>query len=151
MLCRPDNKSICDIKWNRLETKATQPWRAKSQKKITQWGKRLLRQMVHTGHQFSAETMATNLLTSCLLQISSRTVQKDFHGWAAASVVRRSIFKCKVCYCVDFCVGPFFRNSSFIPVKRTLNASSYKHILDHFTVSTWVSMFIKTCVSRFGV
>ena len=76
-------------KWKRLGTTATQP-RSGRPRKMTERGQWMLRRIVCRGRQLSAESIATDLKTSCGLQISSRTVRRElngmgFHGRAAAS------------------------------------------------------------------
>ena len=103
--CHPCNKSSPEIssllnipqstvsgiitKWKRLGTTATQPRHGRLRKMMEQ-GQWMLRHIVRRGHQLSAESIATDLQTSCGLQISSRTVPRElhgmgFHGQAAAS------------------------------------------------------------------
>uniref|UniRef100_A0A8C5PBY5 Transposase Tc1-like domain-containing protein n=1 Tax=Leptobrachium leishanense TaxID=445787 RepID=A0A8C5PBY5_9ANUR len=59
-------------------------------RKLTERGQQMLRRVVQRGHQLSAESIATDLQTSCGLQISSRTVRREelhgmgFHGRSAA-------------------------------------------------------------------
>ena len=72
-----------------MGTTATQPPSGQP-RKLMERGQRMLRSIVPRGHQLSAESMATDLQTSCGLQISSRTVRRElhgmgFHGPAAAS------------------------------------------------------------------
>ena len=66
-------------KWKRLGTTATQP-RSGRPRKMTERGQRMLRRIVLRGHQHSAESVATDLQTSCGLQISSKTVRRELHG-----------------------------------------------------------------------
>ena len=103
--CHPCNKSSPEIssllnipqstvsgiitKWKRLGTTATQPRHGRL-RKMMERGQWMLRHIVRRGHQLSAESIATDLQTSCGLQISSRTVPRElhgmgFHGQAAAS------------------------------------------------------------------
>ena len=72
-------------------------------------GQRVLRHIVRRGRQLSVESIATNLQTSCGLQISSLTVRRElhgmgFHGRATASKsyiskcnARRQMQWCKAC------------------------------------------------------
>ena len=66
-------------KWKQLGTTATQP-RSGRPRKITERGQRMLRRTVRRSRQLSAESIATDLQTSCGLQISSRTVRRELHG-----------------------------------------------------------------------
>uniref|UniRef100_A0A3Q2W3X4 Tc1-like transposase DDE domain-containing protein n=1 Tax=Haplochromis burtoni TaxID=8153 RepID=A0A3Q2W3X4_HAPBU len=75
-------------KWKRLGTTATQP-RSGRPRKITKRGKWMLKHILRRGSQLSAESIATDLQTSCGVQISSRTVRRELHemgfyGCAAA-------------------------------------------------------------------
>ena len=74
--------------WKCLGTTATQTPSGRP-RKLTERGQRMLRRIVRRGRQLSAESISTDLQTSCGLQISSRTVQRaswmGFHGRAAAS------------------------------------------------------------------
>jgi len=58
-------------KWKRLGTTATQPRSGRPRK---------MRCIVRWGRQISAESIATDLQTSCGLQVSSRTVRRELHG-----------------------------------------------------------------------
>ncbi|CAI9572923.1 unnamed protein product, partial [Staurois parvus] len=99
------NKSIRDIslllnipqstvsgiitKWKQLGTTATQP-PSVMPCKMTEWGQGMLKRTVHKIHQLSTESIAKDLQTSCVLQISTTTVCRElhgigFHGSAAAS------------------------------------------------------------------
>ncbi|KAL6466679.1 hypothetical protein MHYP_G00244830 [Metynnis hypsauchen] len=86
----PQSTVSCIIsKWKRLGTTATQP-RSGRPRKMTEQGQRMLKHIVRRGHQLSAESIATDLQTSCGLQISTSTVRRElhemgFHGGAAAS------------------------------------------------------------------
>ena len=67
---------------------------------------RMLRRTVRRGHQLSAESIATDLYTSCGFQISSRTVHRElhgigFHGRAAAS--KTYISKCNAKLQMQWC------------------------------------------------
>ena len=73
---------------------------------MTEQGQRMLRRIVRRGHQLSAESIATDLQTSCGLQISSRTVRRElhgmgFHGRAAAS--NPYITKCNAKRLMQWC------------------------------------------------
>ena len=96
-------------KWKQLGRTAAQPPSGRS-RKMTERGQRMLRRIVHRGRQLSAESIATDLQTSCGLQISSRTVRRElhgmgFHGRAAASKpditksnAKRWMQWCKACH-----------------------------------------------------
>ncbi len=58
-------------KWKRLGMTATQP-RSGRPCKMTERGQRMLRRIVRRGRQLSAESIATDLQSSCGLQISSK-------------------------------------------------------------------------------
>jgi len=49
-------------------------------RKRTERGQRMLRRRVRRCRQLSAESITTDLQTSCGLQISSRTVRRELHG-----------------------------------------------------------------------
>ena len=66
-------------KWKRLGTTATQP-RSGRARKMTERRQRMLRRINGRGRQLSAESIATDLQTSCGLQSSSRTVRRELHG-----------------------------------------------------------------------
>ena len=98
---------VCGIitKWKRFGRIATQPRRGRSHKMMerAQW---MLRLIVCRGHQLSAESVTTDLQTSCALQISSRTVRRElrgmcFHGRAAASkpYISKCNAKCQMQWC----------------------------------------------------
>ena len=57
-------------KWKRLGTTAAQP----------RMLKRMLKRRVRRDRQLSAESITTDLQTSCGLQISSRTERRELHG-----------------------------------------------------------------------
>ncbi|CAI9548453.1 unnamed protein product, partial [Staurois parvus] len=99
------NKSIHDIslllniprstvsgiitKWKQLGTTAAQP-RSGRPHKMTERGKRMLKRTMHGRRLLSAESIAKYLQTSCILQISTKTVCRElqgmgFHGRAATS------------------------------------------------------------------
>ncbi|CAI9537469.1 unnamed protein product [Staurois parvus] len=65
-------------KWKQLGITATQP-RSGRQRKMTEWGQRMLKSTVRRSHQVFAESIAKNLQTSCGLQISTKTVCKVLH------------------------------------------------------------------------
>ena len=85
--CHLCNKSSCEVssllnmpqstvsgfvtKWKLLEMTAT---------KMMEQGQRMLRRIVRRGRQLSAESIATDLQTSCGVQFSSRTVCRELHG-----------------------------------------------------------------------
>jgi len=48
--------------------------------KMAERGQRMLRRTVRRGRQLSADSIATDLQTSCGLHISSRTVRRELHG-----------------------------------------------------------------------
>ena len=92
-------------KWKRLEMTATQPRSGRSHKMMEE-SQRILRCIVRRGRQLSAESIATDLQTSCGLQISSRTVRRElhgmgFHGRAAAS--KPYISKCNAKRRMQWC------------------------------------------------
>ncbi len=92
-------------KWKRLGMTATQP-RSGRPCKMTERGQRMLRRIVRRGRQLSAESIATDLQSSCGLQISSRTVRRElhgmgFHGRAAAS--KPYITKCNAKRRMQWC------------------------------------------------
>ena len=68
-------------KWKRLDATATQP-RSGRPRKMTErvTVQRMLRRIVCRGRQLSAESIATDLQTSCGLQTISRTVRREPHG-----------------------------------------------------------------------
>jgi len=66
-------------KWKQLGTTATQP-RSGRPRKMTERGQRMLRHIVCRGRQLSAESIATDLQTSCGFHISSRTVPSELIG-----------------------------------------------------------------------
>uniref|UniRef100_A0A672YKD4 Tc1-like transposase DDE domain-containing protein n=1 Tax=Sphaeramia orbicularis TaxID=375764 RepID=A0A672YKD4_9TELE len=99
----PQSTVSCIIrKWKCFGTTATQPQSGRP-RKLTEWCQWMLRRIV------SAELIATDLQTSCGLQISSRTVRRElhgmgFHGRAAASKpyitkcnAKRRMQWCKAC------------------------------------------------------
>uniref|UniRef100_A0A667ZQR6 Sleeping Beauty transposase HTH domain-containing protein n=1 Tax=Myripristis murdjan TaxID=586833 RepID=A0A667ZQR6_9TELE len=59
-------------KWKRLGTTATQP-RSGRPSKVTERGQRMLKRIVQRGRRLSAQSIATELQTSCDLQISPST------------------------------------------------------------------------------
>ena len=108
--CHLYNKSSCEIslllnipqstvsgiitKWRQLSMTATQ---SRSSRPCKMMERGQLMHRVHRGHQLSAGSIATDLQTSCCLQISSRTLHRElhgmgFHGQAAAS--KSYISKC---------------------------------------------------------
>ena len=66
-------------KWKRLGTTATQP-RSGRPCYMTERGQRMLRHIVFRGRQLSAESITTDLQTSCSLQMSSSTVHRELQG-----------------------------------------------------------------------
>ena len=96
-------------KWKRLGMTAAQPWSGRP-RKMTEQGQWMLLCIVHRGRQLSAESIATDLQTSCGLQISSRTVCRElhgmgFHGRAAASkpYISKCNAKCRMQWCKARC------------------------------------------------
>ena len=84
---------------------ATQPQSGRPRKMMEQ-GQRMLKRIVGRGRQLSAESIVTELQTSCGLQISSRTVCRElhgmgFHGRAAAS--KPYISKCNAKRWMQWC------------------------------------------------
>ncbi|KAI2659461.1 Transposable element Tc1 transposase [Labeo rohita] len=102
----PQSTVSCIIRtWKRLGTTTTQP-RSGRPHKLTVRGQWILRRIVRRGRQLSAESIATDLQTSCGLQISSRTVRRElhgmgFHGQAAAS--KPYITKCNAKRRMQWC------------------------------------------------
>ena len=91
--------------WKRVGMIATQP-RSGRPHKTMERGQWMLRRIVCRGRQLSAESIATDLQTSCGLQISSRTVRRElhgmgFHGRAAAS--NPHISKCNAKRWIQWC------------------------------------------------
>ena len=66
-------------KWKQLGTTATQS-QSGVPRKMTERGQWMLRRIVRKDRQVSAESIATDLQTSCGLQISSRTMCRELHG-----------------------------------------------------------------------
>ena len=99
-------KGDINIKWKWLGTTATQ-LRSGRPRKMMEWGQWMLRRIVSRGRKLPLKSIATDLKTSCGLQISWRTVLRElhgmgFHGWAAASkpdiskcYAKRWILRCK--------------------------------------------------------
>lgn len=86
-------------KWKELGTIATQP-RSGRPRKMTERGQRMLRQIVRSSRQFSAESIATDLQTTGGLQISSSTVRRElqimgFYGGASPSMPYITKFNAK--------------------------------------------------------
>ncbi|MCJ8739737.1 hypothetical protein PDJAM_G00050590 [Pangasius djambal] len=81
--------SFIITKWKSLGTTATQP-RSGRPRKLTERGQRMLKRIVQRGRRLSSQSIATEIQTSCDLQISPSTVRRElhgmgFHGRAAAS------------------------------------------------------------------
>ena len=108
--CHLCNKSSCEIsslrnipqstvsgiitKW--LGTTATQPQSGRP-RKMTERGQWMRRHTVCRGCQLFAESVATDVQTSCDLQISSRTVCRELNGMgfqSGAAAPRSYISKC---------------------------------------------------------
>ncbi len=95
-------------KWKRLGMTATQSQSGRP-RKMTERGQRMLRCIVGRCRKLSTESIATDLQSSCGLQISSSTVHRElhgmgFHGRAAASKpyitkcnAKRRMKWCKAC------------------------------------------------------
>ncbi|KAI4898858.1 hypothetical protein NFI96_004520 [Prochilodus magdalenae] len=102
----PQSTVSCIItKWKRLGTTATQP-RSGRPRKMTKRGQRMLRHIVHRGYQLSADSIASELQTSCGLQISSRTVRRELHGMGLhgrAAASEPYITKCNANYRMQWC------------------------------------------------
>ena len=62
-----------------MGTTPTQP-RSGRPRKMTERGQQMLRRIMCRNRQLSAESITTDLQTSCVLQISSRTVCRELHG-----------------------------------------------------------------------
>ena len=76
----PQSTVSCIItKSKRLGTTATQPQSVRP-RKIMERCLQMLGRIVHRGNQLSAESITTDLQTSCGLQIDSRTVHRELHG-----------------------------------------------------------------------
>ena len=77
----PQSTVSCIIrKWKCVGTTATQPPSGRP-RKLMEWGQWMLRRIVSRGRQLSAESITTDLQTSCGLQISSRTVLQQRASW----------------------------------------------------------------------
>ncbi|CAI9618559.1 unnamed protein product, partial [Staurois parvus] len=92
-------------KWKQLGTTVTQPQSGRPCK-MTKWGQCMLKRTVHNSHQLSAESIATDLQTSCGIQIRATTVHREllgmgFHGQAIAS--RPYITKCNAKHWMQWC------------------------------------------------
>ncbi|CAI9620008.1 unnamed protein product [Staurois parvus] len=66
-------------KWKQLGTTATQPKYGRPPK-MTERGQRMLKRTMHRRCQLSAESIAEDLQTWCVLQISTTTVHRELHG-----------------------------------------------------------------------
>ena len=69
-------------KWKRLGMTATQPQSGRP-RKMTERGQWMRRHTVCRGCQLFAESVATDVQTSCDLQISSRTVCRELMEWVS--------------------------------------------------------------------
>ena len=70
---------------------------------MTEWGQRMLR---CRGRQLSEQSIATDLRTSCGLQISSRTVRRELHGMGIhdrAAASKPYITKCNAKRQMQWC------------------------------------------------
>ena len=86
-------------KWKRLGTTAIQPWSGRPCK-MTEWSQWMLRHIVHRGRQLYAESVATDLQTSCGLQITlTLTLQRaswNMFPWPSSCIqVSISKVQCK--------------------------------------------------------
>ncbi|CAI9580819.1 unnamed protein product [Staurois parvus] len=66
-------------KWKQLGTAATQPPSGRP-RHMTEQGQRMLKRTVRRSRQLSAESIAKDLQTWCVLQISTTTVSRELHG-----------------------------------------------------------------------
>ena len=100
----PQSAVSCIItKWKCSGTTATQSQSGRP-RKMTEHRQRMLRCRVRRGHQLSEESIATDLQTSCGLQISSVCRElhgMGFHGRAAAS--KPYISKCNAKRQIQWC------------------------------------------------
>ena len=122
-------------------------------------GQRMRKHIVRGGPQFSAESITTDLQTSCGLQISSTTELRELHGWVSMveqlhprhtslSAMQSLVPSVKlggggmmVWGCSSGAgLGPL------VPVKGTLDASADQDILDnsisYFVGPVWSWTFI---------
>lgn len=92
-------------KWKRLGTTATQP-RSGRPRKVTERGQRMLKRIVQRGRRLSAQSIATELQTSCDLQISPSTVRRELHGMGfhgRAAAAKPHITKCNAKRRMQWC------------------------------------------------
>ncbi|CAI9562370.1 unnamed protein product [Staurois parvus] len=96
-------------KWKQLGTTATQP-QSDGPRKMREWGQHMLKRSVRRRRQLSAESIAKDLQTSRILQISTITVCRKlhgmgFHGQAAASktCITKCSEKCWMQWCKAHC------------------------------------------------
>ncbi|CAI9573953.1 unnamed protein product, partial [Staurois parvus] len=66
-------------KWKQLRTPTTHPQSGRPCK-MTELGQRMLKHTVRRSCQLSTESMAKDLQTLCVLQISTVTVRGELHG-----------------------------------------------------------------------
>ncbi|CAI9559563.1 unnamed protein product [Staurois parvus] len=80
--------------WMHLGTTVTQPQSGKP-RKMTEWGQCMLKRTVRRSHQLSAESIAKDLQTSCVLQIST-TERRELHGMGFSCIpALRHQMQCK--------------------------------------------------------
>ena len=92
-------------KWKRFGTTATQP-RSGRPRKVTERGQRMLKRIVQRGRRLSAQSIATELQTSCDLQISPSTVRRELHGMGfhgRAAAAKPHITKCNAKRRMQWC------------------------------------------------
>ena len=92
-------------KWKRLGKTATQP-RSGRPRKVTERGQRMLKRIVQRGRRLSAQSIATELQTSCDLQISPSTVRRELHGMGfhgRAAAAKPHITKCNARRRMQWC------------------------------------------------
>ncbi|MCJ8740161.1 hypothetical protein PDJAM_G00055700 [Pangasius djambal] len=97
--------SFIITKWKSLGTTATQP-RSGRPRKLTERGQRLLKRIVQRGRRLSSQAIATELQTSCDLQISPSTVRRELHGMGfhdRAAASKPHITKCNAKRRMQWC------------------------------------------------
>lgn len=84
-------------KWTQLGTTEKQP-RSGEPHKITELGQHNLRRTVRRCSQFSVESIATDLQTSCGLHMNSRTMHRELHDMrfnGRAAAFKHYVTQCK--------------------------------------------------------